>query len=96
MTKIKKEVEIEYPDCLICGDGILDGKEFFELRVGISLLTMHRGDGYATSGIGNENNYNFPITFHSLCLLREDGSETVFKKIKEEMAKLLDKRSERK
>lgn len=64
MVKKKVEMEVEYPDCIVCGEGIFDGEEYNDLSVSIARYTCHRGDGYVTSGIGTGRNQ---ITYHEKC-----------------------------
>ena len=50
MTKKKIEIEVEYPDCEICGKCIEENEEYIELNIAGTKFICHRGE-YTTTGI---------------------------------------------
>lgn len=64
MAKKKVEMVVEYPDCIVCGEGIFDGEEYYDLSVNIAKYTCHRGDSYVTSGTSTGQKQ---IMFHEKC-----------------------------
>lgn len=90
MVKKTVEMEVEYPDCASCGEGIFDGEEFYEVNINLSRMTCHRGDGYTTSGISTGRNQP-PLIFCEKCFLNDDAKQKVIEEIerlKRELVKL--------
>lgn len=78
MVKKKVEMEVEYPDCIVCGEGIFDGEEYYDLSVNIARFTCHRGDSYVTAGISTGQKQ---VTYHEKCAGK--ASEPILRRIRE-------------
>lgn len=73
------EMEVEYPDCAVCGKGIFDREKFYEIHISLSLMTCHCGDRYTTSGIGTGNQP--PLIICENCFLNDDAKQKVIEEI---------------
>lgn len=80
MVKKTVEMEVEYPDCALCGEGIFDGEKFYEVHISLSLMTCHKGDGYTTSGISTGSNQP-PLIICEKCFLNDDAKQKVIEEI---------------
>ena len=50
MTKKKIEIEVEYPDCDLCGECIGEDEQYIKLNLAGTRFTCHQGE-YTTTGI---------------------------------------------
>lgn len=46
MAKKKVEIEIEYPDCIVCGEGVFDGEEYYELVIWLEKFRYNKNLKY--------------------------------------------------
>ena len=53
MAKKIVEIEVEYPDCTICGTEISGGGVYFDLRINLSRMKVNEKGGAGGTGTGN-------------------------------------------
>lgn len=87
MVKKKVEMEIEYPECTSCHNGIFDGEKYFEIGVSLSKMTCHRGDGYSTTGISTRNTQN-PIIVCENCFLNDEAKKKIMLELERQKQEL--------
>uniref|UniRef100_A0A6M3LTH7 Uncharacterized protein n=1 Tax=viral metagenome TaxID=1070528 RepID=A0A6M3LTH7_9ZZZZ len=54
MAKKIREIEVEYPDCTICGNEISGGEEYFDININLGKITV--GESGGGTGIRSGNN----------------------------------------
>ena len=77
MVKKKIEVEVEYPECESCGEGIFDGEEYHEIKIELLKLECHRGDGKSS----RKESYFEVLSFCNKCFMDKDSLQKAMTKI---------------
>ena len=60
MAKKIREIEVEYPDCTICGNEISGGEEYFDININLGKITV--GESGGGTGIRSGSDPPIPAT----------------------------------
>jgi len=75
MVKKTVEMEVDFPECAVCGKGIFEGDDYFNIEIGLSKMTVdHRGGGCGCRA-GNSGN---PLTLCENCF-SDNGMDPIMK-----------------
>jgi len=77
MVKKTVEIEVEYPDCVVCGKGIFGEEKFYKIYINLSLMTCER-DGH-THQVSEGNSPLLIIC--EKCLLNENAKQKIIEEI---------------
>jgi len=94
MAKKIREIEVEYPDCTICGNEISGGEEYFDININLGKMTV--GESGGGTGIRSGNNQR-PLKLCKKCskglipcALDEDPIRNINNMIMKELEKQMD------
>jgi len=84
MVKKTVEIDVDFPECTVCGHGIFDGEKYFNISIMLSKMTVNnRGGSYGS----NMNNSGDPLLLCENCMSNNEMDSIIKLRIIQELEK---------